>query len=221
MSLCPYQNSPFCRGLSEADKSVLCPACCTHSFKKRADAQESCRSVARELEPGITYCTIILEGIQCTNSSQNPDSPKSYLLWQPGDIMNTECIFGDYDEISMHYHRNYLADGAYALLPSSLLRRRFTENPQFAAFLFDNASHTHLRQTRFLLGTHLQNAKSALMFLLLFCQENKLSSLTHQDFAYLTGLNRTTVTKILKKILISEDLSIPLKDYILSMYEEN
>lgn len=220
VSLCPYQNSPFCRGLSAEDKQVLCPECRIFQFRRKADAQESCRAIAKQLPANVFRNVIILEGIQCTNSSQNPDSPKSYLLWQPGDIMHPEVILGAFDEIPNYYHRNYITNGAYAILPSLLLRERFLSNPQFAAFLFNSVARTHNRQTSFLLGTQLQDARSALTFLLLFCQENRLPALTHQDFAYLTGLNRTTVTKMLKKILMSENLRISLKDYILSMYED-
>ena len=221
MSGCPYENNPFCRALSPEDRAALCGRCRVFPFKKKIDAQANCLSVSRKLPAGESFCTVVLNGMLCTNSSQNVDSPKAYLLWQPGDIMNTEFIFDStYDDLTSSYHHNYITDGMYALLPGTVLRERFAASPAFAAFLFNSLSHTRLRQTEFLLSTQLRDAKSALIYLLLFCQEHKLPALTHQDFAYLTGLNRTTVTKMLKKILLSEDLDIPLKDYIRSMYAE-
>ena len=220
MSSCIYENNPFCNQLSAEDKAALCPHCRSFSFKKRADAQASCKAIADTLPPNVNRCVIILQGLLCTNSSKNADDPKVFLLWRPGDIMRSELIFDIYDDLSPLYHSNYMLDGAYAIFPAQVLKTLFLKSPNFAAQLFQSVAKTRLRQTSFLFGTRLEDAKSSLMYLLLFCQENHIPALTHQDFAYLTGLNRTTVTKTLKQILISEDLSIPLKDYIRSMYED-
>ena len=220
MDRCKYENSPFCSSLSPEDRAAICPHCRPFAFKRHADAQASCKAVASTLEPNVPRCVVILEGLLCTNSSKNAEDPKIFLLWQPGDIMRAEQIFDIVDELAPLYHSNYIQDGAYAILPAAAMRERFMDNADFAARLFQIVAKTRLRQTSFLFGTQLQDARSALMYLLLFCQENDIPALTHQDFAYLTGLNRTTVTKTLKQILAQEDLSIPLKDYIRSMYED-
>lgn len=220
MNDCPYRSSPFCSQLSDADRAVICAHCRPFRFYKKADAQESCRKVGQQLEPGFVRCTVLLDGLICTNSACNADMPRAFLLWQPGDLIGSENIFGLSNELESIYHRTYLQDGTYAVLRAEDLRTRFMQNPDFAAMLYQTLNQTHQRQTTFLLGTRFHDAVSRLKYLLLFCQENKIFNLTHQDLAYLADLNRTTVTKTLKKILISEDLSVPLKDYIRSMYEE-
>ena len=220
MDRCKYENSPFCSSLSPEDRAAICPHCRPFAFKRHADAQASCKAVASTLEPNVPRCVVILEGLLCTNSSRNAEDPKVFLLWQPGDIMRAELVFDIVDDLSPLYHSNYMLDGAYALFPAQVFKDRFMTHPDFAAHLFKSVTKTRLRQTSFLFGTRLQDAKSALMYLLLFCEENGMPALTHQDFAYLTGLNRTTVTKTLKQILAGENLSISLKDYIRSMYED-
>ena len=220
MNACPYQTSPFCSRLSEADRAVICAHCSPFRFYKKADAQESCRKVASQLEPGFIRCTVLLDGLISTNSARSADQPKAFLLWQPGDILGSENVFGIPNELESIYHRTYLQDGSYAVLRAEDLRLRFMQSPDFASLMYKTLSQTHLRQTTFLLGTRFHDASSRLKYLLLFCQENDLGHLTHQDLAYLADLNRTTVTKTLKQILAQEDLSIPLKDYIRAMYEE-
>lgn len=220
MMRCPYQNNPFCSRMTDADRSVICPHCHAFRFYKKVDAQESCRKVGQQLEPGIARCTVMLEGLISTNSARNADMPKAFLLWQPGDILGCENIFDIPNELESIYHRTYLQDGAYAVLRAEDLRQRFMQSSDFAALLYQTLNQTHLRQTTFLLGTRFHDAVSRLKYLLLFCQENRISNLTHQDLAYLADLNRTTVTKTLKQILAREDLSISLKDYIRSLYEE-
>lgn len=219
MNSCPYQKSPFCSQLSPEDRAVICPNCRSFRFEKKADAQESCKKVGRQLEGRTPRCTVILEGLMSTNSARSADFPKAFLLWQPGDMLGSENIFGVPNELEAVYHRTYLQDGVYAVLRAEDLKSRFLQSPAFAAMLYQNLTSTHLRQTTFLLGTRFSDAVSRLKYLLLFCQENKIKNLTHQDLAYLADLNRTTVTKTLKQILAGEDLSIPLKDYVRALYE--
>lgn len=220
MNTCPYQSSPFCRQLTDADRAVICAHCRPFRFEKKANAQESCKKVALSLDPRFPRCTVVLEGLLSTNSAQNPDMTRAFLLWQPGDILMSENIFGIRNDLAPVYHSTYLQNGVYAVLHAEDLKARFMQSPDFAAMLYQNLVQTRLRQTTFLLGTRFHDAVSRLKYLLLFCQENRIYNLTHQDLAYLADLNRTTVTKTLKQILAQEDLSISLKDYIRSMYEE-
>ena len=100
-----------------------------------------------------------------------------------------------------------------------MLRELLTSSITVGQALLRQIARTKIRQQHFVMGTYLQNARQALTFLLLFCRQYRIEGLTHQDLAYLTGLNRVTVTRTLHEIMQEESgQPVGLMDYIQLLY---
>lgn len=218
MAHCPFRDNLFCSGLSDDDRSKLCPHCVKAPFRKKDNEEERCHEIARMLPGDRGYCVVLVDGTTCTSNSLD-QTTRSLTLWLPGDITNFEAIFDVEDDLTPRYRYRYLADGSYALLPLPLLRELLTSSITVGQALLRQIARTKIRQQHFVMGTYLQNARQALTFLLLFCRQYRIEGLTHQDLAYLTGLNRVTVTRTLHEIMQEESgQPVGLMDYIQLLY---
>lgn len=217
--VCPYSKNPFCSSLNVADRSELCENCHQFPFHKNQNAEEKQKEIIREmsLKPS-TYCTLILSGCVCTSKSASTLTRHALVLWEAGDIMHTQAIFGDGESMYEFWHYRFITDGCCAIFNADVLKKLFLSSVTFSTALFSSVTKTQERQTQFLLGTQLQYAREAIKFVLIYCKQNHYPPLTHEQIAYLCGLDRTTVTKMLKKIMQEDNLDISLHEYMKNMY---
>ncbi len=217
---CPYLKNPFCSSLSVSDRRHLCPNCHLFNFKKNQDINEIRREMHREmssLQP-FQYVTLMIKGCMCTSKSAEDMPRQAFLLWEKGDILHAENIIPEPDPLLEIWHYFTLTDGCFAVFESRVIKELFLHSSTFSSTVFTSVIKTRERQSKFLLGTQLQNARQAIKFVLIYGNENHYPPLSHRQIAYLCGLDRTTVTKTLKKIMREEELDISLQEYIKKIY---
>ncbi|MCC8045143.1 MAG: hypothetical protein LIP12_06545 [Clostridiales bacterium] len=217
---CPYIKNPFCSSLSVFDRRALCPNCHLFKFKKNQDVDEMHKEMHRKMDSlkPFEYVTLMIKGCICTSKSADYMPKQAFLLWEKGDIIHAENIMPESDPLIEIWRYYILTEGCFAAFEAKIIKDLFLHSSTFSVAVFKSVIKTREGQSKFLLGTQLQNARQAIMFVLIYGKENHYPPLSHQQIAYLCGLDRTTVTKTMKKIMQEEDLDISLQEYIKKIY---
>lgn len=164
------------------------------------------------------YVTLMIKGCICTSKSADYMPKQAFLLWEKGDIIHAENIMPESDPLIEIWRYYILTEGCFAAFEAKIIKDLFLHSSTFSVAVFKSVIKTREGQSKFLLGTQLQNARQAIKFVLIYGNENHYPPLSHWQIAYLCGLDRTTVTKTLKKIMREEDLDISLQEYIKKIY---
>lgn len=183
-------SNRFCASIPEEPRSGLCARCAKKSFAKGA-----------LLDQGIyeKYMTLILEGaIAFVKASTG----KMQVLNTAFDLLSSEYLFNDkhiiYSDIGQIVA---FRDTTVAMLPLETLRDAFMKHPTVAKAMYMNLSVIDNRKAFYRLMVQMDDAYHAVLYMMLYMRKRGLSAPTHEELAFLTGLNRVTVTRAVGKIL--------------------
>lgn len=198
----PCFDNRFCASITEEDRECLCAVCCKSTFAKGEVVDARC------FERRIM---LILDGaIALTKSSTG----KMQVLNTACDIIGHEYLFkNEYIKYSDVGTIVAFRDTTVAWFPLPDLRKAFFERPFVARALFMNVSVNDNRKAFYRLMVQMEDAYHAVLYMMLYLQRRRIAPPTHEELAFLTGLNRVTVTKAVGEILRSESYT-SLREYM-------
>ncbi|MBS5450645.1 MAG: cyclic nucleotide-binding domain-containing protein [Coriobacteriia bacterium] len=198
----PCCDNRFCRSLEDADRAELCRICARSHFEKDALLPQ---------EPFEAHLMLIVSGALTTIKAANG---KMQYLYCSGDIIGHEYLF---NERRIKYTGYGLLqafrDLEVAWFPTMRLRELFYERPGIARALYMNVSVMDNRKAYYRIMVSLEDAYHAVLYMMLYLQRRGISTPSHAELAFLCGLNRVTVTRVLKEILRSEPYE-DLREYM-------
>lgn len=193
----PCGGNQFCNSLIDEDRAALCAICSRRSFSKNAEVKGS-------LFPDNVL--MVLSGIMGTVKST---TGKLQYIYTPCNIFAHEYLFNseivewpDYGVIRA------LRSLEVALFPATELRKLFRKRPTIAEALYRNLSTLYNEKCFYRLMVEMDDAYHAVHYMLLYLQEHGIEPPpTHEELAFMTGLNRVTVSRALKDIYRNETAS--------------
>ena len=205
----PCYENRFCASLPTEDREALCAICTKKSYARNEE-------VRQELIMGAGHMLLILDGAIATIKSSNG---KIQYLHTASDVFGAEVLFNA-NPLS---HANFGIIRAFrqtevALLPTEQLRQLFMERPAIAKALYMNLATLDNRKSFYRMMVQLDDAYHAVLYMMLYLKKRGLEQPTHEELAFLTGLNRVTVSRVMKDILRGKDyesLDDFMSDYIL------
>lgn len=189
--------NPFCATLSDEARSRFCE----HSRKLELARNEkvsvsSVKGQVAILRHGVLVNRVLGEG----------DKGVMSFIASSGSLLNLARVSLRYKERSGYTGEDDLALALtpceFCLIPISLVRDLISENVQFAREMFDRVSARYL-DTLEQLSLHASAPVEQRMRSLLESLEEAgldVSRLTHEQIAWALGVNRVTVTKLMRSV---------------------
>lgn len=207
MQLC--EDNRFCASIPEGPRSELCARCSKRTFEKDEIIDQNIYE---------KFMTLILEGAIAYVKST---TGKMQVLNTSCDLLASEYLFNDnhiiYSDIGqiVAFRKTEVA-----MLPLETLRSAFMNHPSVAKAMYMNLSVIDNRKAFYRLMVQMEDAYHAVLYMMLYLQKRGLAAPTHEELAFLTGLNRVTVTRAVGKILHDRNYA-NLREYMEeAMHEE-
>lgn len=127
---------------------------------------------------------------------------KMQYLHTASDVFGAEVLFNTHPIAHADFGiiRAFRATEV-ALLPTDQLRKLFFERPTVAKALYMNLAVLDNRKSFYRMMVQLDTAYNAVLYTMLYLEKRGISQPTHEELAFLTGLNRVTVSRAMKEIL--------------------
>lgn len=199
----PCGGNDFCNTLADGDRQSLCAICTLRSFEKG----EELRS-----ELFHNHLMLLLDGVMATVKSTTGQLQYIYL---PVDIFASEYLFCS-DLITMGDYglMRALRPLRTAFFPAAALRELFMSRSDVAKALYANLSTLYNQKCFYRLMVEMDDAYHAVHYMLLYLQKHGIEPPpTHEELAFMTGLNRVTVSRTLKEIYRNETMH-SLEEYM-------
>ena len=160
--------------------------------------------------------TLILEG---AIAFVKANTGKMQVLNTACDLLASEYLFNENHIVYSDIGRiEAFRDTEVAVLPLSVLRKAFMEHPNIAKAMYMNLSVMDNRKAFYRLMVQMEDSYHAVLYMMLYLKKRNLAAPTHEELAFLTGLNRVTVTRAVGKILKNETYA-DLKSYMMTAME--
>lgn len=187
------QDNRFCRSIDEGDRAKLCAICRRTRYEKGEFLPNE--RFDREL-------MLVLDGAFATISSANG---KMQFLYTAFDINGGEMLFNDKPIKYAGYGlMEVIRPMEAAHFSIKELRELFMTCPSIARALYMNLATLDNRKAFYRIMVTLADAYHAVLYMMLYLQKRELDPPTHEELAFLTNLNRVTVSRVLKEIFRKE-----------------
>lgn len=196
-------GNQFCDSLEEDDRAALCAICSLRNFPKDAEIKSSLFS---------SHVLMILSGVLGTIKST---TGKLQYIYVPCNIFAHEFLFNsEIVEYPDYGVVRALRPLETALFDIAGLRKLFRERSPIAEALYRNLSVLYNEKCFYRLMVEMDDAYHAVHYMLLYLQEHEINPPpTHEELAFVTGLNRVTVSRALKEIYRNESIG-DLSEYM-------
>lgn len=202
-------GNKLCDSLAEDDRARLCAICSLRTYDKGEQLGESAfhRNVM-----------LILDGVLATIKAT---TGKLQYIYTPCDIFAHEYLFnGEILEYEAYGLIQAIRPLKVAYLPTKELRELFMTRPSIARALYMNLSTMYNQKCFYRLMVEMDDARHAVLYMMLYLQQKNIDPPTHEELAFMTGLNRVTVTRMLKEIYRNENYA-RLSEYMHANLQED
>ncbi len=186
---CACGGNRFCNSLEAESRQALCSMCAIRSFGK-GDQLDTTRFHG--------HIMLILDGLMTTVKST---SGKMQYLYTPCDVFAHEYLFNSqtlpYEQFGLI---RALRPLTAAFFPAQRLQQLFLTRPDVSRALYVNLSTMYNQKCFYRLMVEMDDARHAVQYMLPYLAERGVEQPTHEELAFMTGLNRVTVTRALKDI---------------------
>lgn len=191
------QNA-FCCSLDEETRQRLCEHCMVASFGQGSQYKGNFKSPQ-----------LLLEGAICVMQNNRPNAiivPGDFLLvpeFSPSGPYPYAVSETEEQDAYHHQTWHFIVPSKMAFFPSDLVRK-LMDATDFDKALINSLLRVQTQLSYYNKALYHSNAYDAVRYGLKLASVYHLGSLTHEEFALITGRNRTTVTKILHEIAQKE-----------------
>lgn len=192
-------NNSFCRTLKPETRERLCARCMISTLAE-----------GTSLKGKFKHPMILLDGLLSVRFFDRPNTilvPGDMTLtpdFTPpaaADIVLTEAEWADYYAGQSHH---CVTPITLAYLPTDLVKELLETSVDFTRAVLDRYLFIQTQFSLYQAYLYHYNAYEAVRYVLRLTRAHGVTGLTHAQIDYLSGRNRTTVTKILHEIALAE-----------------
>ncbi len=193
-------ENEFCRNLSPEMRSELCKCCVKTTMAANSSA-----------DMNFNEDYLVLDGLCCLESEQRivyVFRPGNFVITPNSDTSSPIHLYSfehcnDPSEAFITSRFTVVKDLTLAVFEKERIQQLFSY-PEFASAMYTALFKILEQETYYCIGVYRSDAYHAVKYILQFARANNLGSLTHAQIAYLADLGRSTVTRALHEIALSE-----------------
>lgn len=183
----------FCNGLEPETRQLLC--------SNRVVIKQKFKQVVLNNQ-NDAQVGIMIEGMLLVYNLFEDGTEIPVILEQSGDVIAIPQLFR---EAGYNGNEDYcifaLSDVKICTFPANFIKSLILKDSVFALKLLENLSKQFMRNNSFWLNMHSKSAEEKVIYVLNLLKDSgiNVNSLTQEEIALISGVNRVTVTRTMHK----------------------